>query len=169
MPIEFFFALSTLLVAPFWLLMIGLPGVGFTRAIMRGPWALLPLPLLYAVFLVGNWPLSLYLVEHPTLAGLAAVLTHPAGVLIAWLHILALDLFAGRWIYLDSQERGIPALAVVPVLWLTLLIGPIGLLLYLLLRPFAGPAEAAEASGKPPTPAAVTPPPATGIKAGKTL
>jgi hypothetical protein len=49
-------------------------------------------------------------------------------------HFLAFDLFVGRWIYLDSQERRISAWLVAPVLFLTLMLGPAGFLLYLAVR-----------------------------------
>jgi hypothetical protein len=48
--------------------------------------------------------------------------------------MIAFDLFVGRWAYLDSRERGIPALVMAPVLLLTILLGPVGLLVYLLVR-----------------------------------
>ena len=157
MRIELLFALSGLLVAPVWLLMIGLPGLALTRAVLGSPWVLLPLPLLYTVLLIANWPLWIYLIENPTLTGLAVVLGSPMGALIAWVHLLALDLFVGRWIYLDSQDRGMASLAVVPVLWLTLLAGPIGLMLYLVVRPLAGPTEPA-AEREQPGPSMAPPP-----------
>ena len=45
--------------------------------------------------------------------------------------MIAFDLFVGRWACLDSRERGIPALVMAPVLLLTILLGPLGLLVYL--------------------------------------
>jgi hypothetical protein len=132
---------------------------------MRSPWGLLPLPLLYTVLLIANGPLLLYLAENPTLTGLAVVLGWADGALIAWVHVLALDLFVGRWVYLDSQDRHIPSLAVVPVLWLTLLAGPMGLLLYLMVRPLAEPGEpAAELEQPVANPAAPAGRPAAGIR-----
>lgn len=73
-------------------------------------------------------------VSSPTLAGIAALLGTPDGATIAWAHFLAFDLFVGRWTYLDGHERGISALLMAPVLFLTLMLGPIGFLLYLVLR-----------------------------------
>jgi Domain of unknown function (DUF4281) len=143
MRIEIFFALSVFLVAPLWLLMIGLPGLALTRRILSSPLVLLPLPVLYATLLVVDWPLLLYLIEHPTLVGLAVALGSPSGALIAWVHLLAIDLFVGRWIYLDSRDREIPSLAVVPILWLALLLGPVGLMLYLIVRSFGKPPPSA--------------------------
>lgn len=46
------------------------------------------------------------------------------------------------WLLMIGLPRGIHFLAMAPVLWLTLLVGPIGLLAYLVLRPFVQPAAA---------------------------
>jgi hypothetical protein len=90
------------------------------------------------------WPA----VSRPTLSGVATLLGSPAGASIAWVHFLAFDLFVGRWIYLDSQERGVRAWLMAPILFLTLMLGPVGFLLYLIMRPLAAvvspaPAKAA--------------------------
>ena len=58
----------------------------------------------------------------------------PEGATIAWAHFLAFDLFTGRWAYLDSQARGLPALLMAPLLFAILMVGPLGLLLYLAAR-----------------------------------
>ena len=87
------------------------------------------------------WPA----VSRPTLSGVAALLGSPAGATIAWVHFLACDLFIGRWIYLDSQQRRISAWLMAPVLFLTLMLGPAGFLLYLIMRPLAAVASPAPA------------------------
>lgn len=51
-----------------------------------------------------------------------------------WLHYLAFDLFIGAWISRDAAGRGISPLIVLPCLPLTFLLGPAGLLLYLIAR-----------------------------------
>jgi hypothetical protein len=142
MMLQPLFALSLLAVLPFWLLIIALPQWRGTLTLLRSPLVLLPLPILYVVLMVWHWPLLVrfvdHLAEHSPLAAVALFLGDPAGALISWLHLLAIDFFVGRWIYLDSQERGIPMAATTPILWATLLAGPLGMLLYLLTRSFVG-------------------------------
>ncbi|HSN96671.1 MAG TPA: ABA4-like family protein, partial [Candidatus Nanopelagicales bacterium] len=58
----------------------------------------------------------------------------PQLALVCWIHYLAFDLFVGAWEVRDAARRGIPHLAVVPCVLLTLLVGPAGLLLYLIIR-----------------------------------
>ena len=63
-----------------------------------------------------------------------ALFQDPALVLAGWIHYLAFDLFIGSWEVRDARRIGIPHLLVVPCLIGTFLVGPVGLLLYLLLR-----------------------------------
>jgi hypothetical protein len=72
--------------------------------------------------------------DFTTLAGLARAFSDPRVMLIGWLHYLAFDLWVGSWEVEEAGRRGMPNLAVVPCLVLTLLAGPIGLLLFLALR-----------------------------------
>jgi hypothetical protein len=55
-------------------------------------------------------------------------------VLAGWVHYLAFDLWVGSWELEDSKKYGIPFWAVIPCLFLTFMLGPIGLLAYLALR-----------------------------------
>ena len=72
-----------------------------------------------------------------SLEGVAALFADRRALLAGWLHYLAFDLFVGAWEVRDAQRRAIPHLAVLPCLALTLMLGPLGLAAYLLLRLFA--------------------------------
>ncbi len=69
-----------------------------------------------------------------SLAGVMALFSAPVAATLGWIHYLVFDLFIGAWQSRDAQRRGIAHWLVVPCLVATLLAGPIGLLLYLLLR-----------------------------------
>jgi hypothetical protein len=131
---DLFFRASGLLVLPIWALMILLPRRPWTARIIRSPLVSAAPATLYAVFALPRlgaiWPA----VSRPTLSGVEALLGSPAGATIAWVHFLAFDLFVGRWIYLDSQERRISSWLMAPVLLLTLMLGPAGFLFYLVVR-----------------------------------
>ena len=129
------FRLSNVLVLPFWAVMILLPRWRWTARIVRSaigsvvpaaPYAALVLPRLGEIWST---------VSRPTLSGVMTLLASPAGATIAWIHFLAFDLFVGRWIYLDSQERRISPWLMAPLLFLTLMLGPAGFLVYLIVRP----------------------------------
>jgi hypothetical protein len=140
------FRLSNLLVMPFWALMILLPRWRWTVRILRSPFVSAAPALLYAALVLPRlgtiWPA----IARPTIGGVATLLGSPEGATIAWVHFLAFDLFVGRWIYLDSQERRLSPLLMAPVLFLTLMLGPFGFLIYLVLRALAISREASKGS-----------------------
>jgi hypothetical protein len=69
-----------------------------------------------------------------SIAGLRPLFMSDGGILIGWTHYLAFDLFVGRWIAKDADERGFSRLAQIPFLFATLMAGPIGLLGWLAVR-----------------------------------
>lgn len=133
---DILFSLSNLLVMPFWLLMIALPHWRWTRRIMQSPLVSAAPALLYAALVLPRAGELLLALASPTAGGVAALLGTPAGATIGWAHFLAFDLFVGRWAYLDSRERAISAWLMAPVLFLVLMLGPVGFLLYLAVRAF---------------------------------
>ncbi len=69
-----------------------------------------------------------------TIEGVRAIFANDAGVGIGWTHYLAFDLFTGLWIARDADAKDFSRLVQVPVLLLTFLAGPMGLLLWLIIR-----------------------------------
>jgi hypothetical protein len=128
------FSLSGLTVMPFWALMILLPRWRITQRIMHSPLVAALPALIYAALVLPRAGAIFAAVSRPELAPIAALLGSPEGATIAWAHFLAFDLMVGRWAYLDSRERGVSALLMAPVLFMVLMLGPIGFLLYLALR-----------------------------------
>lgn len=73
-----------------------------------------------------------------TLAGVTALFSKAGNVMMGWTHYLAFDLFVGSWEVEDAGQRGVPHWLVIPCLALTLMLGPIGLLLYFAVRTVHG-------------------------------
>ena len=69
-----------------------------------------------------------------SLEQVTSLFTQPWAVLAGWLHYLAFDFFVGCWILQTSIDDRIGHAWIVLPLVLTFLLGPIGLLLFLLLR-----------------------------------
>lgn len=126
--VPFVFQLGGLTVLPFWVLMVAFPGARLTARLLRSPLAVAGPALLYAVLVVPLLATLLPAVACPALPGIAALLGTPLGATIAWMHFLALDLLAGRWLFLEARARGLGAAVTSPLLVLTLLFAPLGLL-----------------------------------------
>ena len=69
-----------------------------------------------------------------SIEGVRAIFMGDGGVTVGWTHYLALDLFAGLWIAKDADAKGFSRLVQAPVLLLTFVAGPAGVLVWLLVR-----------------------------------
>lgn len=118
-----------------WLLMAILPRWSWTRKIVLS--GILPL-LLSAAYLVL---VLLFFGKAEggfgTLPDVMKLFTNEWAVLAGWIHYLAFDMFVGAWEVKDAQDQGVSHLLVIPCLVLTFLLGPIGFLLYHIIRRFA--------------------------------
>lgn len=128
------FDITFYLAAPFWALMIVLPGWSVTRRVIASPLIVLPTLAVFTVVVVPQLGEFLAAVSRPTLDGVQALVSSPEGTAAIWAQVLAWDLFIGRWMYLDSRERRIHPLVMAPLLLVTILISPFGLPAYLALR-----------------------------------
>ena len=126
-------------VIPLWLLLIILPNHILTNFLVQ---SIIPTLFLagayvlvaYNVFLDGSLFDSFELYEG--LDGLYSMFSNEAFLLIFWLHFLAISLFIGSWISRDSQKYLINKFFVIIALILTYFTGPIGLIIYWLIRIF---------------------------------
>jgi heme A synthase len=69
-----------------------------------------------------------------TLDGVMSLFTSKIAVTAGWVHYLAFDLMVGIWIKKNSMKHGINHWIIIPCLLLTFMMGPAGLLLYLIIR-----------------------------------
>ena len=72
--------------------------------------------------------------DFTTIEGVRSIFDSDVGVTIGWTHYLAFDLFVGLWIARDGDAKGISRFIQAPILFATLMAGPLGLVLWLLLR-----------------------------------
>lgn len=133
---ELLFGLSGIAIIS-WLLMIFVPNWKVTYMIAK--WAIFPLSLslLYVVglaYYVANHGLS-FTGDFGSYEGVIRLLAVPEVAIIGWLHILAFDQLVGRMIYMENMEHRRVHLIVQSIcLYLTLMFGPLGYLLYTVLK-----------------------------------
>ncbi|MEM1133280.1 MAG: ABA4-like family protein [Pseudomonadota bacterium] len=93
----------------------------------------LALSLLYAGLILANF----FTVEgggYSSLAKVRALFSQEELLLAGWVHYLAFDLFVGAWIARSADEIGLSRLFQAPIFAATLMFGPVGLALFLLIR-----------------------------------
>jgi hypothetical protein len=120
-------------VLPAWLLLAAAPGWVWTQRLVHAAWIPCLLGVVYLLTFITS-PGSPEGASFGTLAGVMAFFTSPHAALAGWVHYLVFDLFVGAWEVRDARRRGISHAMLLPCLFFTLMLGPIGLLLYLVLR-----------------------------------
>jgi Domain of unknown function (DUF4281) len=129
------FRIANVLPLPIWAIWMLAPRsrAARTLAVALWPWAILCAIYVGAVAVAlgdsGGFDPS----SFGTLDSVMKLFDSRWGTLAGWVHYLAFDLFVGRWIMNDAPDAGY---RVAPILFLTLMFGPAGLLLYLATRRF---------------------------------
>ena len=115
-----------------WLPLIFAPRTGLTQKILDFPYIPFVLSFFYLYFLVMDGGLGE--ADFSSLEGIL-VLFHqatPEAAAAGWMHYLAFDFWVGCWLLRDAQKRGFPQLLIVLPLLCTFMLGPVGVLLYVL-------------------------------------
>jgi len=128
------FSLTFLLAAPFWALMIFAPKWSWTKRIAESYLIVLPVVAIYVLLMIPVLPELLPLVTRPELPALAKFMSTDVGAALVWAHMIAWDLFVGRWMYLEGRRLNVHPLVMAPVLVITILLAPVGLPLFLIVR-----------------------------------
>ena len=132
MSLDLLFNLANLYILPFWTIMILFPKWNVTQKVMDSYLPFIPLIGAYIYYLVittaGN-PESAAALANPQLADIARFFGESGAAAAGWMHFLVMDLFIGRWIYQQGQEKQIWT---VHSLVLCLFFGPVGLLSHII-------------------------------------
>jgi hypothetical protein len=134
MKAEQIFSIANLVAMISWIILALAPRWILTRKVILSGVIPLLLSVAYLVLVVlffGSAEGS-----FSSLAGVMKLFTNEWAVLAGWIHYLAFDLWVGIWEVKDSQGRGISHWFVIPCLFFTFMLGPIGFLMYSILRFF---------------------------------
>jgi Domain of unknown function (DUF4281) len=128
------FSLSSLLVMPFWFLMIFLPRWKYTKTIIASPYIIVPAAMIYAVLVIPNIGSTFAQLANPNLESISKLLGSSSGATIGWIHFLAFDLFVGRYAYLEGQKRNLNPILMGVVLFSILMYGPLGAVIFFIVN-----------------------------------
>jgi len=136
MSFELAFSLVNLSVMPAWILLIVFPHWSITKTLVHSMFYPVVLGLVYAVGLgfsiFGGMGASDG--GFTSIAAVRALFSTDIGILVGWTHYLVFDLFVGAWEARDARRRRFNHWLLIPCLLFTFMFGPLGLLLYLVLR-----------------------------------
>jgi hypothetical protein len=119
-----------------WVLLLFFPKWKGTQKMMEWHLPVLIIGVAYLILLLTDFFISSNgsPIDMMSLAGIKAAFARDEVMLIGWIHYLAFDLFVGIWELGDAQKNGISHFLLVPCLVLTLFYGPVGFVLYWVLR-----------------------------------
>ena len=127
-------------VLPFWLMLIFIPNSRFTQFFVNS--IILPLILsaayVYAIYqaILFEEPIFDFFKLYLNLDNLYTIFATESFLLVFWLHFLALNLFLGSWVSRDGVKYNITrSLLFIPLI-LIYFTGPLGLVLYWIIRVF---------------------------------
>ncbi|WP_431129357.1 ABA4-like family protein [Flagellimonas flava] len=127
------FSIAGMMAMPMWLLMIFLPKWKVTRFLMDCRVIPILLSLIYACYIILHLQSGGSL-DFGSLSSVMSLFTKEEAVLAGWVHYLAFDLLIGMWMLNQNQNLGIHQLLMAPCLFATFMLGPVGFLLFMLLR-----------------------------------
>tara|TARA_Y100001958_G_scaffold150710_1_gene134825 strand:- start:567 stop:1040 length:474 start_codon:yes stop_codon:yes gene_type:complete len=138
--IEILYFWVNLGVLPFWLILIFFPSSNLSKFFVTSIFPIFLLSgtyifVLYKSFLssfdfLGNF--NLYL----GISNLSDLFSNNLFLMLFWIHFVSINLFIGGWIVKDSQKLYINKILTIIPLIVTYLIGPLGILIYWLIRIF---------------------------------
>nr|CAB3476442.1 unnamed protein product [Digitaria exilis] len=135
------FTWGTVAVLPFYTLMVVAPNANITKRTVESSAPYVFLGLLYAYLLYMSWTpetlRAMFASKYwlPELPGIVRMFASEMTVASAWIHLLAVDLFAARQVYHDGLKNNIETRHSVS---LCLLFCPVGILVHVATKVLAG-------------------------------
>ena len=117
----------------FWFLIVFLPKWSWTDRFYRTKLPMLYLAVMYTVMIVYGLvtaPASFAALLDPNLAGVQTLLGSEIGATAGWIHFLCFDLLVGTIIWRRALDKGHSFFWVSPVMVLTLMLAPMGWLVF---------------------------------------
>ena len=127
-------------VLPFWLILIFFPQSNICKYLVTSIFPIFILSGAYIFILYKSYLNSFDFISNFDLyigiESLSGLFTNKSFLIMFWIHFVTINLFTGGWIVRDSQRLGINKILLILPLVITYLIGPLGLLIYWLIRIF---------------------------------
>ncbi len=127
-------------VLPFWVILIFFPQSNICRIFVTSILPILILSVAYIFILyklyLGSYDFYNNFNLYLGINNLSELFSGQSFLILFWVHFVSINLFTGGWIVNDSRKFQINKFILIIPLLLTYLVGPLGLILYWLIRIF---------------------------------
>ena len=127
------FSIANMIAIPMWVLMLFFSKWKVTRFLIDFKVIPLALAFMYAIYIFQAIQTS-GMMDFGSLTSVITLFTEENAVLAGWIHYLAFDLLVGMWMLDQNKELKINQLVMAPCLFLTFMLGPIGFLLFMIIK-----------------------------------
>ena len=127
------FSIANMIAIPMWVLMLFFSKWKVTRFLIDFKVIPLALAFMYAIYIFQAIQIS-GMMDFGSLTSVITLFTEENAVLAGWIHYLAFDLIVGMWMLDQNKELKINQLVMAPCLFLTFMLGPIGFLLFMIIK-----------------------------------
>lgn len=129
---ELLFTIANTAILIAWLPLLLAPKWSFTKQMLGFPYVPFILSFFYLFFLLSDGGLAE--ADFSSLAGILELYRNatPEAAAAGWMHYLAFDYWVGCWMLRDAQKKAVPHLLIVVPLLCTFMLGPVGIMLYVL-------------------------------------
>ena len=138
--IEMLYYWVNLGVLPFWLILIFFPKSHISRYLVTSIFPIFILGGAYVFVLyksyLGSYDFRTNFELYLSINNLSELFSEKTFLMMFWIHFISINLFTGGWIVRDSQKLTINKILIIIPLIITYLIGPLGILIYWLIRIF---------------------------------
>jgi len=140
LTLENIYLFTNFFVLPFWFMIIIIPNSRIAQILINS--IIIPLILssayiyvIYQIIILDESSVNIFSL-YLDLDSLYTIFSIEGFLLVFWIHFVALNLFLGSWVARDAFKYNIPrGIAVIPLI-LIYFAGPVGLVLYWLIRVF---------------------------------
>ena len=127
------FSIANMIAIPMWVLMLFFSKWKVTQFLIDFKVIPLALAFMYAIYIFQAIQTS-GMMDFGSLTSVITLFTEENAVLAGWIHYLAFDLIVGMLVLDQNKELKINQLVMAPCLFLTFMLGPIGFLLFMIIK-----------------------------------
>ncbi|MBA6155699.1 DUF4281 domain-containing protein [Tenacibaculum sp. S7007] len=127
------FSIAGMITTPMWILMIFFPKWKVTNYLISFKIVPIILSFIYTIYIINTISIN-GMPDYGNLDSVMKLFTEENAVLAGWVHYLVFDLIIGMWILNASKKLNIHQLIIAPCLFATFMFGPVGFLLFFIIK-----------------------------------